>query len=215
MLTLVIGNKNLSSWSLRPWLVLKHFDLAFREIKLPLDTPEFHRDIVKYSAAKRVPILMDGDLRIWDSLAIAEYLNEKVQGRAWPADSAVRAHARAVSAEMHSGFAALRTHWSMKATGSAQVELPPAGKEDIARIEQLWQECRSQYASRGPWLFGDYSIADAMYAPVALRFRHYGAKLSNPLAVSYYQQLVQDTHVQAWTKDAEAEVASNFGALTK
>lgn len=215
MLTLVIGNKNLSSWSLRPWLVLKHFDLAFREIKLPLDTPEFHRDIVKYSAAKRVPILMDGDLRIWDSLAIAEYLNEKVQGRAWPADSGVRAHARAVSAEMHSGFAALRTHWPMNATGSAQVELPPAGKEDIARIEQLWQECRSQYAARGPWLFGDYSIADAMYAPVALRFRHYGAKLSQPLAVSYFQQLVQDTHVQAWTKDAEAEVASNFGALAK
>lgn len=215
MLTLVIGNKNLSSWSLRPWLVLKHFDLAFREIKLPLDTPEFHRDIVKYSAAKRVPILMDGDLRIWDSLAIAEYLNEKVQGRAWPADSGVRAHARAVSAEMHSGFAALRTHWPMNATGSAQVELPPAGKEDIARIEQLWQECRSQYAARGPWLFGDYSIADAMYAPVALRFRHYRAKLSQPLAVSYFQQLVQDTHVQAWTKDAEAEVASNFGALAK
>ena len=215
MLTLVIGNKNLSSWSLRPWLVLKHFDLAFREIKLPLDTPEFHRDVVKYSAAKRVPILMDGDLRIWDSLAIAEYLNEKVQGRAWPTDSAVRAHARAVSAEMHSGFAALRTHWSMKTTGSAQVELLAAGKEDIARIEQLWQECRSQYAARGPWLFGDYSIADAMYAPVALRFRHYGAKLSHPLAASYYQQLVQDIHVQAWTKDAEAEVASNFGAAAK
>jgi glutathione S-transferase len=211
MLTLVIGNKNLSSWSMRPWLVLKHFDLAFREIKLPLDTPEFHRDIVKYSAAKRVPILMDGDLRIWDSLAIAEYLNEKVQGRAWPADSAVRAQARAVSAEMHSGFAALRTHWPMNATGSAQVELPPAGKEDIARIEQIWQECRSQYAARGPWLFGDYSIADAMYAPVALRFRHYGAKLSSPLAAGYYQQLVQDTHVQAWTKEAEEEVASNFG----
>lgn len=215
MLTLVIGNKNLSSWSLRPWLVLKHFDLAFREIKLPLDTPEFHRDVVRYSGAKRVPILIDGDLRIWDSLAIAEYLNEKVQGRAWPADAAVRAHARAVSAEMHSGFAALRTHWSMKATGSAQVELPPAGKEDIARIEQLWQECRSQYASRGPWLFGDYSIADAMYAPVALRFRHYGAKLSNTLAVGYYQQLTQDPQVQAWTKDSEAEVASNFGVTAK
>lgn len=215
MLTLVIGNKNLSSWSLRPWLVLKHFGFEFREIKLPLDTPQFHRDVVQYSPAKRVPVLIDGDLHVWDSLAIAEYLNEKVQGRAWPTDAAVRAHARAVSAEMHSGFAALRQHWPMKATGSAQVALPPAGKEDVARIEQLWQECRSQYAARGPWLLGDYSIADAMYAPVALRFRHYGAKLSSPLAAGYFQQLIQDPQLQAWIKNAEAEVASNFGMPAK
>ena len=122
MFTLVIGNKNLSSWSLRPWLVLKHFVFEFKEIKLPLDTPAFHRDVVQYTPSKRVPVLIDGSLHIWDSLAIAEYLNEKVQGRAWPADPTARAVARAVSAEMHSGFAALRTHWSMKAVGTAQVE---------------------------------------------------------------------------------------------
>jgi glutathione S-transferase len=212
MLTLVIGNKNLSSWSLRPWLVLKHFGFEFQEIKLPLDTPEFHRDVVQYSASKRVPVLIDGSVRIWDSLAIAEYLNEKVQGRAWPADAAARAFARAVSAEMHSGFAALRTHWSMKAVGTSQVELPAAGKDDVARIQQLWEECRSQYGARGPWLFGDYSIADAMYAPVALRFRHYGAKLANATVEAYYQQLIQDPYLQSWIKDAEQEVASNFGA---
>jgi glutathione S-transferase len=212
MLTLVIGNKNLSSWSLRPWLVLKHFGLPFEEIKLPLDTPEFHRDIVKYSPSRRVPALIDGSVRIWDSLAIAEYLNEKVQGRAWPTDAAARALARTVSAEMHSGFAALRTHWAMKAVGTAQVELPAAGKDDVARIQQIWQECRSQYASRGPWLFGEYSIADAMYAPVALRFRHYGAKLADATVEAYFQQLIQDPHLQRWIEDAEEEVASGFGA---
>jgi glutathione S-transferase len=212
MLTLIIGNKNLSSWSLRPWLVLKHFGLEFKEIKLPLDTPEFHRDVVQYTPTRRVPVLIDGSLRIPDSLAIAEYLNEQVQGRAWPTDAAARALARAVSAEMHSGFAALRTHWPMKAVGTAQVELPPAGKDDVARVQQIWQECRSQHGSRGPWLFGEYSIADAMYAPVALRFRHYGAKLENATVAAYYQQLIQDPHLQSWIKDSEVEVATNFGA---
>jgi glutathione S-transferase len=113
---------------------------------------------------------------------------------------------------MHSGFAALRTHWPMKAHGSAQVELPAAGHDDVARVQQLWQECRSKYASRGPWLFGEYSIADAMYAPVALRFRHYGAKLANATVEAYYQQLIQDPHVRSWIEDAEVEVATNFGA---
>lgn len=211
MLTLVIGNKNLSSWSLRPWLVLRHFDIAFTEVKLPLDTPEFSREIGRYSAAKRVPVLLDGELRIWDSLAIAEYLNEKVQGRAWPADAALRAHARAVSSEMHSGFAALRQHWPMKSTGNSTVELPPAGRNDVARIEQLWSECRSQHASRGPWLFGEYSIADAMYAPVALRLRHYGAQLSNSAADTYFRQVLQDPHLQSWIEDSEAEVAGGYG----
>jgi glutathione S-transferase len=211
MLTLVIGNKNLSSWSLRPWLVLEHFGLEFKEIKLPLDTPEFFRDIVKYTPAKRVPVLIDGEQHIWDSLAIAEYVNEKVQGRAWPADPATRAHARAVSAEMHSGFSALRQHWPMKATGQSTAELPPAGRDDVARVQQLWLECRKQYASRGPWLFGDYSIADAMYAPVALRFRHYGARLASAEAEAYFHQLIQDPFLQAWIKDAEAEIASGFG----
>ncbi|MFC4311026.1 glutathione S-transferase family protein [Steroidobacter flavus] len=211
MLTLVIGNKNLSSWSLRPWLVLKHFDLAFEEVKLPLDTPEFHRDIVKYSPTRRVPLLIDGELKIWDSLAIAEYLNEKVQGRAWPADAATRALARAVSAEMHSGFAALRTNWSMKAVGTATVPLPAQGVADVVRVQELWHDCRSQFAQRGPWLFGEYSIADAMYAPVALRFRHYGATFSSPIAQAYQQQLVQDPHMQEWIAEAQVEVNTHFG----
>jgi glutathione S-transferase len=212
MLTLVIGNKNLSSWSLRPWLVLKHFGLEFQEVKLPLDTPAFHRDILQYSPSRRVPALIDGSIRIWDSLAIAEYVNEKVQGRAWPADAAARAHARAVSAEMHSGFAALRTHWPMQAVGSSRVELPPEGEADVARVQQIWHECRSQYGSRGPWLFGEYSIADAMYAPVALRFRHYGAAFSSAAAEAYQQQLIEDSHMQAWLADAQQEVDNGWGS---
>lgn len=215
MLQLVIGNKNLSSWSLRPWLVLKHFGLPFQEIKLPLDTPAFFRDIGQYSPTHRVPALVDGEVRIWDSLAIAEYVNEKVQGRAWPADAAIRAYARAVSAEMHSGFAALREHWPMQSTGQATVELPPAGRKDVARIEQLWTECRARYAARGPWLFGDYSIADAMYAPIALRFRHYGAKLSSTEANGYFQQIFQDPHLHSWLEDAAAEVASGYGTESR
>ena len=211
MFKLVIGNKNLSSWSLRPWLVLRHVGLPFQEIKLPLDTPAFHRDIGQYTDSRRVPVLIDGDLRIWDSLAIAEYLNEKVQGRAWPADAATRAHARAVSAEMHSGFAALRQNWPMKVVGHETVELPSAGRDDVARVQQIWSECRARYASRGPWLFGDYSIADAMYAPVAVRFHHYGATFASAEAEGYSQQLIRDSHLQAWFKEAETEVASGFG----
>ena len=214
MLTLVIGNKNLSSWSLRPWLVLKHFGFAFREIKLPLDTPEFHQRVGQYAPSRRVPVLMDDDFAIWDSLAIVEYLNELVQGRAWPTDAKARARARAVSGEMHSGFVALRTHWPMKATGSATVELPPAGKDDVERVQQIWQDS-AQYATRGPWLFGEYSIADAMFAPVALRFRHYGAKLSHPAAQAYFQRLIDDSYLQEWIKDAEAEVASGFGIIQR
>src|SRR4026209_890022 len=176
MLTLVIGNKEHSSWSLRPWLILRHYGVPFSEIKLPLDTPEFFARIVQYSGAQRVPVLIDGDQHIWDSLAIVEYVNEKVGGRAWPADSALRAHARAVSAEMHSGFQALRQTWPMHTTGSnPHIPLPPQGRADVARVQSIWDDCRTKYAARGPWLFGEFSIADAMYAPVVLRFRHYGA----------------------------------------
>lgn len=206
MLTLVIGQKNLSSWSLRPWLVLKHFGLAFREVHLELDTPGFQNEIGKYSKALRVPVLIDGELHIWDSLAIVEYLNEKLHGKAWPADPATRAHARSISAEMHSGFAALRQTWPMKAVGSNHdVALTPAAASDVARVREIWSECRARYAGRGPWLFGEFSIADAMYAPVVLRFHHYGAKVSGA-AERYAQYWLQDAHLKAWIADAAAEV---------
>jgi glutathione S-transferase len=207
MLTLVIGNKDLSSWSLRPWLVLKHYGVAFNEIKLPLDTPEFFAQIVRYSGALRVPVLIDGDAHIWDSLAIVEYVNEKVGGRGWPADPLLRAHARSVSSEMHSGFQALRETWPMHTTGSnPHVPLPPQGRSDVARVQAIWDDCRAKYGARGPWLFGEFSIADAMYAPVVLRFRHYGATGLTPTSQAYMQQWLQAPEMREWFADAEKEV---------
>lgn len=214
MLTLVIGNKNLSSWSLRPWLALKHLDLPFAEIKLTLDTPQFKSAISRYSNAGRVPVLMDADLAIWDSLAIVEYLNEKSDGKGWPAETSRRAHARAVSAEMHSGFAALRECWPMKAAEHASKALTPAAAQDVARVEQIWLDCRERYAAEGPWLFGAFSIADAMYAPVVLRFHTYGHSLASPAAAAYMQHALGDPALNEWIDEARQELQQHSGTRT-
>jgi glutathione S-transferase len=209
MLALVIGNKNLSSWSLRPWLLLKHLGIGFREIKLILDTPTFAAQIAAYSPAGRVPVLVDGDRHIWDSLAICEYANERAQGRGWPADAAARAHARSISAEMHSGFSALRESWPMNTVGrSMRTPASAAVARDVERIERIWTDCRARYGSEGPWLCGRFSIADAMYAPVALRFNTYDAALAEPAAREYLRHVLDDRHVQQWMKDAEEEVGT-------
>jgi len=206
MLTLVIGDKNLSSWSLRPWILLHHLGLPFEEIRLPLDTPQFDEEIVHYSPARRVPVLVDGERRIWDSLAICEYANELAGGRAWPEDAAARAHARAVSAEMHSGFQALRAAWSMRAALTGlQVELGADGRTDLSRIDEIWRDCRARHGAHGPWLFGRYSAADAMYAPVVLRFNSYGAELS-AAARTYLESALADPVLQEWIRGAEHEV---------
>jgi glutathione S-transferase len=207
VLTLVIGNKNLSSWSLRPWLLLKHLNLEFREVQLSLDTPLFQAEIAKYSPTRRVPVLLDGDVTVWDSLAICEYANEKTQGRAWPGDVRARAHARAVAAEMHSGFQALRQAWPMRAAERLKADLPDAGVADVARIDALWQDCRARYAAGGPWLFGAYSAADAMYAPVVLRFATYGANVSSS-ARAYIEQTLADGVLREWLTGAERELAA-------
>ncbi|WP_414707374.1 glutathione S-transferase family protein [Rudaea sp.] len=177
--TLVIGSKNYSSWSLRAWLLLRQFDVAFTEIKLPLDTPEFYARIGDYSPAGRVPVLIDGEVRVWDSLAICEYANECfLDGRAWPADRTTRAWARAISAEMHSGFTALRAALPMNCR--KRVATPPLSVEaqrDVERVAAIWREARERHAGEGPFLFGKFSIADAMYAPVVLRFISYAIEL--------------------------------------
>lgn len=205
MLTLVIGDKQLSSWSLRPWILLRHLDLPFREVSLRLDTPEFAPAVRQYSAAGRVPVLIDGDVHVWDSLAIVEYLHEKSLARAWPADAAQRAHARSISAEMHSGFSALREHWPMKAASRFDVPMPPAGRKDVARIDELWQDCRTRYGGAGPWLFGSYSATDAMYAPVVLRFHTYGATLSD-VAQAYVRHALADPALGEWIAGARVEL---------
>jgi glutathione S-transferase len=203
-LRLTIGNRNYSSWSLRPWILMKHLSLEFAERVIPLDTQEFARTIGSVSPTKRVPVLIHGKIAIWDSLAICEYACE-LAGRGWPKDPAARAVARAASAEMHAGFAALRTQWPMnaRATGRRTASSPERARE-IARIEELWSDCRTRFAADGPWLFGEYSVADAMYAPVVLRFRTYGAELG-AAAREYVATTLADTHMRDWLDAAQNE----------
>jgi len=207
MLRLVIGNKHLSSWSLRPWMLLRHLGLPFEEIHLPLDTGRFHDEIGRYSPSRRVPVLIDGGLRIWESLSICEYLSEREAGAGWPVHVADRALARSVSCEMHSGFAALRSAWPLQAARRGlAADLPPEARRDVERIDAIWSECRDQHHADGPWLFGGrYSIADAMYAPVALRFRTYGAELTGT-ARAYLDHVLADPYLQEWIHGAEHEL---------
>jgi len=208
VLKLVIGDKQLSSWSLRPWILLRHLGLPFEEIRLPLDTARFRDEIGRYSPSRRVPALLDGELTVWDSLAICEYLSERAGGAGWPRDPAARAVARAVSAEMHSGFAALRSAWSLRAADRGlHVPLDATAHADLERIDAIWSGCRSGARQTGPWLFGrDYGIADAMYAPVVLRFNTYGARLS-PAAQAYFEHALADRHLLDWIEGARREMA--------
>ena len=205
-LLLVIGDKQLSSWSLRPWLLLRHLGLEFAELSLPLDTPRFYDEIGRWSPTGRVPVLVDGELRVWDSLAICEYASERAGGRGWPADRTARAIARSVSAEMHSGFTALRNTWPMQAAScDLAVPLTPQARADVERVATIWSDCRDRFG--GPWLFGArYSVADAMFAPVVLRFRTYGADLP-AAARTYFDQVLTDAHLQEWIRGAERELA--------
>ncbi|TLY48388.1 MAG: glutathione S-transferase family protein [Gammaproteobacteria bacterium] len=205
-LTLVIGNKNYSSWSLRPWLLLKQFGVAFDEIKLPLDTPEFYARLQQYSPAGRVPVLVDGALSVWDSLAICEYVNEQyLEGRGLPADRVSRARARAISAEMHAGFCALRDALPVNCCKRAPTPALDADvQRDIARIRAIWCEARTQHAQQGAFLFGEFSIADAMYAPVAVRFTSYAIELGE-LERRYVEALLALPALQEWFAEAATE----------
>ncbi|KEA64466.1 Glutathione S-transferase [Marinobacterium lacunae] len=203
---LVIGNKNYSSWSLRGWLMLKWFDLPFTEVKLLLDTDNFKKDIARYSSAGKVPVLVDGDLNVWDSLAIGEYLNDAyLQGRGWPSDVADRALARAISCEMHSGFFNLRREMPMNCRAVRELTVSDACSTEIARIDSLWASLRQRFASKGDWLFGERSIADAMYAPVALRFHTYQTTLSEA-SKAYVHTVLNDASIAQWMQDAQAEL---------
>jgi glutathione S-transferase len=202
-LRLNIGNKNYSSWSLRPWILLKHLGLEFEEHIIPLDTPAFARDIAPLSPTRRVPVLEHGGLVIWDSLAICEYVSE-LTGAGWPEERAARAVARSVCAEMHAGFGALRSQWPMNARAEGRKTAPnPDRESDIARIGELWNDCRARFGAGGPWLFGEYSVADAMYAPVVLRFRTYGAQPAG--ASGYMSTVLADPHLRDWLAAATAE----------
>lgn len=205
-LTLVIGNKNYSSWSLRPWLLLKQFRVAFAEIKLPLDTPEFHVQLKQYSPAGRVPVLIDDGLSVWDSLAICEHVNERhLDGRGWPVKAAARAQARSISAEMHSGFGALRTALPFNCSKRIATPMLDADVQlDIARIRAIWREARTQHAAHGDFLFGEFCIADAMYAPVAARFVSYTITLDE-IELRYVETLRALPAMREWFAEAATE----------
>ena len=205
-LTLVIGNKNYSSWSLRPWLLLRQAGIPFEEVRIPLYAPGSTEALATWSPSGKVPALHDGDLRVWDSLAICEYLAERFPDKQlWPADAAARAVARSVSAEMHSGFAGLRENMVMNIRG----RYPGKGRTpeclaDIERIVAIWTDCRAQFGGGGDFLFGRFGIADAMFAPVVLRFQTYGVALEGT-ARDYAEAILALPALQAWMADALAE----------
>jgi|SRR5208282_2270916 len=179
-LHLVIGNKNYSSWSLRPWLAMKIAGIAFEETVISLDAQDFKARVTAVSGAGRVPVLIDGDTRVWESLAILEYLAEKFPAAGlWPQPAAARAHARAIASEMHAGFLPLRRLLPMNVCRPVKQRALDAGASaDVARIDAIWSDCRVRFGAEGSFLFGAFGAADAMYAPVVWRFHTYAVEVS-------------------------------------
>jgi len=206
---IVIGTKVWSSWSLRPWLALKRTGAPFTETLVQLRETGTSEEVAKHSPSGRVPVLIDGDLTLWDSLAICEYLAERFPAaKLWPDDAAARALGRSAVAEMHSSFASLRGECPMDLKLRSEVTLSEATHEDIRRIVKLWNELRERFAAGGPFLLGGWSIADAFYTPVATRFRSYGVQLSDfgdrGAAGAYCELLLEQPDYLAWEKAALA-----------
>jgi glutathione S-transferase len=208
MLKLVIGNKNYSSWSMRPWLALRANGIPFEEIFVPLYTDnKADKDrILSFSRAGKVPTLVDGEVTVWDSLSIIEYLAEKFpDAKLWPEDRAARAHARSISAEMHSGFMALRSECGMNLHRPVRsVTLSDDAQANVARIQAIWAECHQRYGKAGPFLFGGFGGADAMFAPVVHRFRTYAIPVEGD-AQHYVDAMNSLPAFQQWTRDGLAE----------
>ena len=208
-LRLLIGNKNYSSWSLRPWLAMKATGIAFEETLIPLGSPDFRAKVSALSGGDvrgSVPVLIDGEVRVWETLAILEYLAEKFpEARLWPVAPAVRAYARAISAEMHSGFQPLRRHLPMNVRRPVKPRaLDDAVTADVARIDAIWSECRARFGNGGAFLFGRFGAADAMYAPVVWRFHTYAVEVSSP-ARDYMQAVIALPASVEWREAARRE----------
>lgn len=207
-IVLFVGNKNLSSWSLRPHLALSHTGAAFEEIVVPLDRPDTKDRLLAVSPSGRVPVLRDGELLVWDSLAICEHVAERFpEAKLWPEDVGARALARSVSAEMHSGFPDLRRELPMNIVGRIAREPSPAARDDIARVLAIWTDLRARHASGGPFLFGAFTIADAMFAPVVTRFVTYGVEVPAE-ARAYMDAVLALPAMQRWIADAVEETKS-------
>jgi glutathione S-transferase len=206
-LKLVIGNKNYSSWSMRPWLALRANNIPFEEIFVPLYTDQADKDrLLSFNPAGKVPALIDGDVTVWDSLSVIEYLAEKFpQAKLWPEDRAARAHARSISAEMHSGFMALRNECGMNLHRLIRaVAMSDDANANVTRIQAIWAECHQRYGKAGPFLFGAFSGADAMFAPVVHRFRSYAIEVEGD-ARHYVEAMNALPAFQQWTREALAE----------
>jgi glutathione S-transferase len=211
MYTLVIANRNYSSWSLRAWLHLTESHIPFEEIRIPLFTGNWKEEIVRHSPGGRVPVLLDDGITVWDSTAIMDHaLEQHPEAVGWPVPDGARAHARSVSAEMHSGFLALREELPQNLRARCRIDvnrLSGACREQLARIDGLWEDCREKYGSSGKWLFGDFSIADVMYAPVALRFVTYSIPVSDR-SREFIEAVCGLESVQRWIDGARAEAES-------
>lgn len=203
---LVIGNKNYSSWSLRPWLLLSFHEVAFEEIRIALLADNYKQQIHEYSVAGFVPVLKDESTTVWDSLAICEYISEcYLSGRGWPIDPHVRAQARSCSAEMHSGFANIRRDMPMNVRAMGRkIDMSPEIEKEVTRLDHMWADLRLRYSSQGPWLFGDFSIADCMFAPMVLRFHTYGVRRSDE-SNNYMETMLQHPALTRWTNEAKDE----------
>jgi len=206
--TLVLGNKAYSSWSLRGWLIVKQCATSFEEVVIPLDRPETKSEIQRHSPAGQVPVLHAEGSVVWDTLAIAEYMNERFPAAGlWPADPVARAAARAVSAEMHAGFPALRRHLPMdlkRQQASRRGGTPDGLSSDIQRIEEIWADCRARFGQGGDYLFGDFGAADAFFAPVASRFVTYEIPLNEP-AAAYRDAVMAYPAMAEWVAAAKTE----------
>ena len=205
-ITLVVGSKRFSSWSLRAWLFLKHHGVPFREVLVPLDAADTRERVLEHSPSGKVPVLKLDGYRVWESLAICEYAAERLRlPLAWPDELQARAFARSIATEMHAGFAELRKTLPFDAQRKpATIDLSDEAAADIRRICAIWREARQLFGAAGPWLFGEFGIADAMFAPVALRFHFYGVAL-DPVCEAYMHQVLTDGAVQEWLQAGRAE----------
>lgn len=206
---LIIGNKNYSSWSLRPWILMKEMGISFEEVRIPLFQAGYKSEILKHSPSGKVPALCNGSVTVWDSLAICEYVAELYpEKNCWPHDVAVRAMSRSVSHEMHSGFFEIRNSLPMNCRKQAEInKISLELQSEIDRVCEIWRSCRHLFSKEGNFLFGEFSIADAMYAPIVLRFNSYGINVDD-ISRAYMETMMSLSSIQEWVAEAVNEKES-------